>query len=227
MLTRDPATPPPPPSPSLCPSHPHSTDLAGIREAFVLPGLGGRMRRVDSHLPVPASLGLSVESVPWTSSVPLASPPSAASQQVLPPALPLQSPGLRPSRLGCRGQGWGLLLALTGPSWGQERNGQRAPSVPALPHPHPKQFLPHDDVDSCQEFPRAPVLDPAHSPFSCCCPSPVWLGAGGLSGAQSQGEGERQDRKTRMGKMKRWEETEGGVQERGPSAPACLGSRCQ
>lgn len=227
MLTRDPAAPPPVLFPLPPSSYPHSTDLAETREASVLADLGGRMQRVDLHLPalpvsVDGCLGLSLSHMP--------PPPSAASRQVLPPALPLRSPGLRPSRLGCRGQGWGLLLALTGPSWGQERNGQRAPSVPALPHPHPKQFLPRE-VDSCQEFPRAPVLHPAHSPFSYCCPSPGCLVGSGEVGLVRRARGGRErkarQKEIRMGKRNRWGKTEKGVQKWGPSAPACLGSRCQ
>lgn len=58
----------------------------------------------------------------------------------------------------------------------------------------------------------------------------VCLGVGrwGLSG-RPEGERERKARQKeiRMGKRNRWGKTEKGVQEWGPSAPACLGSRCQ
>lgn len=164
-------------------------------------------------------LGLSLSQMP--------PPPSAASRQVLPPALPLQSPGLRPSCLGCRGQGWGLLLALTGPSWGQERRELSQPQHSPTPGRHSSCL---SKFDSCREFPRAPVPHRALSPFSCCCPSPGWLM--GVEGACQWGQSGREGKKGRTERDKDEEEkqmgkTEKGVQEWGPSAPACLGSRCQ
>lgn len=215
MLTRDPAAPPPPlpPSHSLFPSHPHSTDLAKTREASVLPGLGGRTRNEEIRVISPSSACLpspllSVDRSLLFSVSCSPPPPSAASRQVLPPTLPLQSPGFSPSRLGCRGQGWGLLLALTGPSWGQERNGQRALTAPALPRsppPQPQQFLSHK-VDSCKEFPRLPTW------ISLLLLPELWMAAvgqvkGSVSGG-SEWEGERQDRRQRWG-----QETEKRVQK--------------
>lgn len=83
------------------------------------------------------------------------------------PPFHLQSPGLSPSRLGCRGQGWALLLVLTGPSWGQERNGQRTHSVPA-----PLNSSCLTKLTAARSSPGFTSW-PAHSPF--CCPNPLWL----------------------------------------------------
>lgn len=115
---------------------------------------------------VDGCLGLSLSHLP--------PPPSTASRQVLPPALstPVSwAPSIMPGLLR---PGLGLLLALTGPSWEQERNGQRDPSVPILLHPHSKQF-PLYKVDSCQEFPRASATLPI-------LPSPAAQALNGLLG---------------------------------------------
>lgn len=149
-------------------------------------------------------------------------PPNAASRQVLPPALPLQSPGLRPSRLGCRGQGWGLLLALTGPSWGQERREfsqpRHSPTTPGQRSSCLSKLTAARSSLGLQSSTR-PFLP---SPAAAQALDGWWRGGGGGGAALVRGArgGERErkagQKEIRMRKRNRWGKMEKGVQEWGP-----------
>lgn len=133
MLTRDPAAPlPAAPSSSLLPSHPHYTDLAGMREASVLPGSGGR-RWGCLKIPIlhacPSTAAWRATSLTPSSTwrcLPTGAPFSPSSSSLL-GSVHHASVGL-----GCQDQGRSLVLVLTDSSWGQWRNEQSTPSVPAL-----------------------------------------------------------------------------------------------
>lgn len=96
-------------------------------------GVRGVLRFRSHWLCMPASLWLLTVDLLLILSYSLPPPLVLPVDRCSLPPFHFQSPGLSPSRLGYQGQSRGLLLVLTVPSWGQERNGQHAHSVSASP----------------------------------------------------------------------------------------------